>query len=107
MDTALVLILLEVALTSASTKNLSLDNASYFALIPELLGNKVSFLAVVSYLTVRDGHLVGLEQCSCLILVQLQSSHGNVFVRDERSIEETSFAREVLAEQVKHLYYLY
>mmetsp|Transcript_4511 Transcript_4511/g.6792 ORF Transcript_4511/g.6792 Transcript_4511/m.6792 type:complete len:271 (-) Transcript_4511:23-835(-) len=72
LNSTLVASLLDVAHASSSTEDLGLDHAA----IVELLGDIEGLSLGESDVSDGDGHLVGVEDVSSLVLVELEASGG-------------------------------
>jgi len=74
--------LFEVTETAASTEDLRLDDAAAI----DVAGNFMSIVRAEGNASDRDWHLEGVEEGTGLILVQLQTTHGQGTVFEEGSI---------------------
>ena len=86
VDTTLVAILLEVALAATAAQNLSLHDILHLALLCELSSNQQCLLSALSDPTEGDGDTIVMQQLTCLVLVELQSTERQVLVEDKCAI---------------------
>jgi hypothetical protein len=75
----------EMAETTAATKHLGLDNVS---ITFKSAGNLVGLFGGAGNVAERDANLVGVEEGSGLVLVELHTAEGQGGVRNESAVED-------------------
>jgi hypothetical protein len=92
--------LLKVTEASAASKNLSLNDVLNLTIhFSELLCNQICFLSIEGDASKRDRNLKFMQEFSSLVLVELKTSHGKVFVCDRCSAHGSTLSGSCFIDQ--------